>query len=94
MGSVSVSVWRCSLFVSSVQPVTVRSAVFCMVCSLFMLVSDVFGDHTVLAYSMSGSVIVLYVVSSVSLALPQCAVVSAFSIFSVFLALLCSVCVC
>lgn len=31
MGSVSVSVWRCSLFVSAVQPVTVRNAVFCMV---------------------------------------------------------------
>ena len=55
----SVSAWRCSLFVSAVQPVIVRNAVFCMVCSFLMLVSDVLGDHTVFAYSMVGSVIVL-----------------------------------
>ena len=59
MGSVSVSAWRCSLFVSAVHPVIVRSAVFCMACSFLMLVSDVLGDHTVFAYSMVGSVIVL-----------------------------------
>ena len=94
MGSVSVSAWRCSLFVSAVHPVIVLSAVFCMVCSLFMLVSDVLGDHTVFAYSSVGSVIVLYVVSSVSFVFPQCAVVSAFSIFSVFLAFCSVFCVC
>ena len=87
MGRVCVSVWRCSMFVSAVHPVTVLSAVFCIVWSLFMLVFDVFGDHTVFAYSSVGSVIVLYVMSSVSFVFPQCAVVSAFSILSVFLAL-------
>ena len=90
MGSVSVSAWRCSWFVSAVHPVITLKAVFCIVCSLFMFVSDVLSDHTVFAYSSVGSVIVLYVVSSVSFVLPQCDVVSAFSIFSVFLAL-CSV---
>lgn len=47
-----------------------------------------------LAYSMIGRVMVLYVVSSVSFVLPQCAVVSAFSIFSVFLALFVVYCMC
>ena len=47
------------------------SAWFCTVCSLLMLVLEVMGDQIVLAYSMMGRVMVLYVVVSVSLAFPQ-----------------------
>ena len=38
MGSVSVSSCRCCMFVSSVHPVAVLNAAFCMTCSLLMLV--------------------------------------------------------
>ena len=47
MGSVSVSSCRCCMFVSCVHPVAVLNAVFCMTCSLLMLVEDAIGDHTV-----------------------------------------------
>ena len=59
MGSILVSLWRCAVLVSSVHPVIVRKALFWIVCSLPMFVSDVIGDHIVLAYSMRGLVIVL-----------------------------------
>ena len=45
IGSVSVSSCRCCMFVSSVHPVTVLNAVFCMTCSLLMLVEDARCDH-------------------------------------------------
>ena len=70
MGSILVSLCRCAMLVSSVHPVIVRVALFCVVCSLCMFVSEAMGDHTELAYSMIGRVIVLYVVVSVSLFLP------------------------
>ena len=38
MGSVSVSSCRCCKFVSGVQSVAVLNALFCMTCSLLMLV--------------------------------------------------------
>ena len=47
------------MFVSCVQPVIVLSAVFCTICSLFVLVFAMMGDHIVLAYSSIGLVIVL-----------------------------------
>ena len=94
MGSIFVSVCRCAELVSSVQPVIVRSALFCVVCSFVMFVSEAMGDHTVFAYSVIGRVIVLYVVVSVSLALPQCVVVSALSRFIVFVALVFMFCMC
>lgn len=78
------------MLVSRVQPVIVLSAWFCMVCSFVVLVSDMMGDQIVLAYSMIGRVIVLYVVVSVSLAFPQCVDVSALRMLMVCLAL-CSV---
>ena len=59
-----------------------------------MFVSDVMGDHIVLAYSMMGRVIVLYVVLSVSFVFPQCVVVSALSMFIVWLALFNVFCMC
>ena len=42
------------MFVSCVHPVTVLNAVFCMTCSLLMLVEDARGDHMVEAYSRAG----------------------------------------
>src|SRR6267154_2204551 len=38
---------------------------------MILLVSDIFGDQTVLAYSMTGRTIVLYVARRVSFCLPQ-----------------------
>ena len=35
------------MFVSAVHPVAILSAVFCVICSLLVLVSDVSGDHMV-----------------------------------------------
>ena len=78
MGSIFVSVCRWCAFVSSVHPVIVRSAEFCIVCNLFMFVFDMMGDQIVPAYSRMGLVIVLYVMLSVSLDFPQCVVVRAF----------------
>ena len=71
IGSILVSLCRCAVLVSRVHPVIVRRALFCTVCSFLMLVSDVMGDQIVLAYSMTGRVIVLYVVASVSFVFPQ-----------------------
>ena len=81
----SVSSCRCCVLVSRVHPVIVLSAWFCTVCSFVMLVLDVIGDHIVLAYSIIGRVIVLYVVVSVSLDLPQCVDVSVLRMFIVCL---------
>ena len=85
-GSIEVSVCRCLMLVSCVQPVIVRSAVFCTICSLFVFVDERMGDHIVFEYSSTGRVIVLYVTNSVSFVLPQCVVVSFFSMFTVCLA--------
>lgn len=59
------------MLVSRVQPVAMRSAVFCMVCSFCVLVDDAMGDHIVEAYSSIGRVMALYVESSVSFCLPH-----------------------
>lgn len=87
MGRIWVSSCRCCVLVSLVQPVMILRAWFCIICSLFVFVSEMIGDHMVFAYSMMGRVIVLYVVVSVSLALPQCVDVSAFSMLIVCFAL-------
>ena len=71
------------MFVSCVHPVAILSAVFWIDCNFCVFVSDMMGDQTVLVYSSIGRVMVLYVLISVSLVLPQCVVVRAFSIFSV-----------
>ena len=47
MCSVCVSSCRCCVFVSVVDPVAILSAVFCVICSLFMFVSDASDDHMV-----------------------------------------------
>ena len=59
MGSVSVSLCRCCMFVSCVHPVVVINAAFCMTCSLLMLVEDARGDHTEEAYSRPGLITAL-----------------------------------
>ena len=59
MGSVSISSCRCCLFVSCVHHVTVLTAVFCMTCSLLMLVEDARGDHMEEAYSRAGLITTL-----------------------------------
>ena len=51
MGSRSVSLCICCMFVSFVHPVAVLNAAFCMTCSLLILVEDARGDHMKEAYS-------------------------------------------
>lgn len=63
------------VFVSRVPPV------FCTLCSLLALVSDIIGDQIVLPYSSFILVMAVYVCSSVSLGLLQCELVRAFIIF-------------
>ena len=75
------------MFVSLVQPVAILKAVFCITCSLFRFELATIGDQIVLAYSNVGRVIALYVVVIVSLCFPHFEEVSAFSIFTVLLAL-------
>ena len=59
MGSVSVSSCMCCMFVSCVHPVTVLNAVFCMTCSLLVLVEDAKGDYMAEAYSRAGLITAL-----------------------------------
>ena len=59
MGSVSVLSCGCCMFVSYVHPVAVLNAVFCMTCSLLMLIEDAMGDHTEEAYSRAGFITAL-----------------------------------
>ena len=61
MGSVCVSSCRCCVFVYAVHPVAILSAVFCVICSLLMFVSDASGAHMVETYSSMGLVMTLYV---------------------------------
>ena len=56
MGIVCVSSCRCYVFVAVVHPVDIMSAVLCVICSLFMVVSAASGDHMVETYSSMGLV--------------------------------------
>ena len=71
MGSVCVSSCICCVFVSVVHPVAIPSAVFCVICSLLMFVSDAIRDHMVETYSSMGLVMDLYVARIVSFCFPQ-----------------------
>ena len=51
-----VSSCRSRVLVSLVHPVTLLSAVFCVICSLLMFVSDASCDHIVETYSTMGLV--------------------------------------
>ena len=80
MDGVCVSSCRGCVFVSVVHPVAILSAVFCVICSLLMFVSDASGDHMVETYSSMGLVMALYVAMIVSLCFPHVVDVSALSI--------------
>ena len=80
MGRVCVSSCRCCVFVSVVHPVAILSAVFCVICSLLMFVSDGSGDHMVETYSSMDLVMALYVTMIVSFCFSQVVNVSALSI--------------
>ena len=71
MGRVCVSSCRCCLFVSVVHPVAILSAVFCVICSLLMFVSDTIGGHMVETYSSMGLVMALYVAKIISFCFPH-----------------------
>ena len=58
------------MFVSVVHPVAILSAVFCVICSLWMFVSDA-SDHMVETYSSMGLVMALYVAMMVSFVSPM-----------------------
>ena len=65
-GSVFVSMCRCWMSVSWVHPVMILKALFWIVCSFCRLDFFIIGDHTVLAYSMTGRMTVSYVLCKVS----------------------------
>ena len=89
MGRIFVSMCRWCTFVSSVHPVIVRSAEFCIVCNLFVF--DMKGDQIVLAYSRMGLTIVLCVMLSVSLDFPQLCCCECFHNVNCLLGFLCCV---
>ena len=80
MGRVCASSCRCCVFVPVVHPVAILSAVFCVICSLLMFVSDASSDHIVETYSSIGLVMALYVAMIVSFCVPHVVDVSALSI--------------
>ena len=84
---VCVSSCRCCVFVSVVHPVAILSAVFCVICSLLMFVSDASGDHMVETYSSMGLVLALYVAMIVYFCFPHVVDASALSICIVLRAL-------
>ena len=56
-GRTLASVWRCSMLVSAVHPVMILSALFWVDWSCLRFDSAMFGDQTVLAYSMTGALL-------------------------------------
>ena len=78
MGIGCVSSCKCCVFMSVVHPVAILSAVFCVICSLLMFVSDASGDHMVQTYSGMDLAMALYVAGIVSFCLPHFGDVSAF----------------
>ena len=66
--------------VSVVHTVAILSAVFCVIYSLLMFVSDASGDYMMEPYSSMGLVMALYVAMIVSFCFPHVVDVSALSI--------------
>ena len=60
-GRTSVSRCKCGIGVVFVQPVAIRSAVFCVVWSFWMCVSAVSGCQAVCAYERMGLMYCLYI---------------------------------
>ena len=75
-----VSSCRCYVFVSVVHAVAILSAVFCVICSLLMFVSDASSDHMVETYSSMSLVMALYVAMIIFFCFPHVVDVSALSI--------------
>ena len=69
MGRVCVSSCRWCVGVPVVHPVAILSAVFCVIYSLLIFVSNVSGDNMVETYSSMGLIMALYVAMIV---LDQC----------------------
>ena len=65
---------------SVVHPVSILSAVFCVICSLLMSVSDASSNNMVETYSSMGLVMALYVARIGSFCFPHVVDVSALSI--------------
>ena len=80
MGSMCVSSCRCCVFVSVVHQFAIMSAVYCVIYSLLMFVSDAIGDHMVETYSSMGLLMALYVARIDSFCFPHVVDVSAWSI--------------
>ena len=59
MGGMSVLSCICCMFVSCVHHAVVLNVIFCMTCSLLMLVEDAKGDHMEEAYSRAGLITAL-----------------------------------
>ena len=89
-----VCVFRCVDVMSVVHPVAILSAVFCVICSLLMFVSDASGDHMVETYSSMGLVMVLYVVWIVSFCFLHFVDVNALNICIVLRAFFCVISMC
>jgi len=71
------------MLVSMVQPVIILNALFCVIWSFCMLVSETTGDQIVLAYSIAGKIRDLHVASRVSFCIPQGVAVRALRILVV-----------
>ena len=69
-------------------------AVFCVICSLLMFVSDASGDHMVETYSSMGLGMALYVAMIVCFCFPHVVDVSALSICIVLRALVLVISMC
>ena len=82
------------MFVSVVHPVAILGAVFCVICSLLMFVSDANGDHIVETYSSMGLVMALYVAMIVSFCFPKVVDVSALGICIVLRAFVVVISIC
>ena len=80
MGRLCVSSCICFVLASVIHPVAILSAVFCVICTLLMFVSDTSGDHMVETYSSMGLVMVLYVARIASFCFPNVVDVSALGI--------------
>ena len=54
-----ISTCRCYMHVYCVNPMAVLNVIFCMTCSLLMLVEDARGDHMEESYSRAGLITAL-----------------------------------
>ena len=89
-----VSSCRCVIGVVRVQPVAMRKALFCVVCSFLMWVWAMSGCHAVCAYVSTGLMYCLYILVVSSLECPYVVWVRARMTFSLVLAFVLMLSVC